>query len=95
MMSAFAKMKNTMEILNLLVGAELIVIGILYWLKDDISSAASWSIFGCMYIVMDKYSVLDKMSTKRRFIETIKYGSAWLGLVISTAFLIYVLISFF
>lgn len=80
-----------MEILNLLVGVELIVIGLLY-LKDlDISSAASWSIFGCMYVVMDKYSALENMSKKRELVEALKYGSAWLGFVISTAFLIYLL----
>lgn len=90
-MNAFVKMKISMEILNLLVGLELIVVGILYLMKGDISSAASWSIFGCMYMVMDKYSALDNMSKKRKFIEGVKYSSAWFGFAISTAFLIYVI----
>lgn len=90
MMNVYARMKKTMEILNLLVGFELILVGLLYLLKDDIPSAASWSIFGCMYLVMDKYSVLENISKKRKLIEGIKYGSAWLGFAISTAFLAYV-----
>jgi len=92
MMNAFVDMKRTMEILNLLVGAELIIVGLLYLAKLDISSAASWSIFGCMYAVMDKYSVLENMSKKRRLIEAIKYSLAWLGFAISTAFLGYVVL---
>lgn len=87
---AKVKMKKYMEILNLLVGFELIVVGLLYLMKPDIASAASWSIFGCMYIVMDKYSVLEDMSTNRKLVEGIKYGAAWLGFIISTAFLGYV-----
>lgn len=79
-----------MEILNLLVGFELIAVGLLYLTKPDITSAASWSIFGCMYIVMDKYSIFENMSKKRKLVEGIKYGAAWLGFVISTAFLGYV-----
>jgi len=90
-MNAFADMKRTMEVLNLLVGFELVIIGLLYLVKLDIASAASWSIFGCMYIVMDKYSALENMSEKRKLIEGLKYGSAWLGFAISTAFLVYVI----
>ena len=93
-MNAYAKMKRTMEVLNLLVGFELIIVGLLYLFKLDIASAASWSIFGCMYIVMDKYSFLDNMSKKRKLIENIKYGSAWLGFAISSAFLIFVALTF-
>lgn len=84
-------LKKTMEILNLLVGFELILVGLLYMIQMDISSAASWSIFGCMYIVMDSYSVLENMSTERQLVEGVKYASAWLGLVISTAFLVYLI----
>lgn len=90
MMSVYVKMKKPMEVLNLLVGFELIVVGLLYLAKTDITSAASWSIFGCMYIVMDKYSVFENMSKKRKLVESIKYGAAWLGFIISTAFLGYV-----
>ena len=90
MMSVYAKMKKPMEILNLLVGFELIVVGLLYLAKADIASAASWSIFGCMYIVMDKYSILEDMSKNRKLVEVVKYGAAWLGFIISTAFLGYV-----
>ena len=82
-----------MEVLNLLVGFELIVVGLLYMMKSDITSAASWSIFGCMYIVMDEYSLLENMSKERKLIQGVKYGSAWLGFVISTAFLGYVALS--
>lgn len=92
-MNAFVKMKKTMEILNILIGFELIATGLLYLIKSDIESAASWSIFGCMYIVMDKYSILHNMSKKREFIEGVKYSSAWLGFVISTVFLVYVLLT--
>ena len=84
-----------MEILNLLVGFELIVIGLLYLIKLDILSAASWSIFGCMYVVMDKYSVLENMSKRRKLVEDVKYSSAWLGVAISTAFLVYVIFMVF
>ena len=92
-MNAYAKMKKTMEILNILVGLELIIIGLLYLIKSDISSAASWSIFGCMYIVMDKYSILGNMTKRRTYIESLKYSSAWTGFAISTAFLIYVILN--
>ena len=90
-MNAFANMKRTMEILNLIVGVELILVGGAYLLMRDFTSAASWSIFGCMYIVMDKYSELNNMSSRRLFIERMKCLSAWLGLFLSTAFLFYVL----
>ena len=90
MMNVYVKMKRTMEILNLLVGFELIAVGFLYLTKLDITSAASWSIFGCMYIVMDKYSVLENMSKKRKLVEGMKYSSAWLGFAISSTFLGYV-----
>ena len=92
-MNAFARMKRTMEILNLVVGLELIIVGILYLFIYDITSAASWSIFGCMYVVMDKYSFLENMSKQRRFVEGIKYAMAWLGFFISTAFLGYVILT--
>lgn len=94
-MNAFVNMKRTMEILNLLVGVELIVVGVLYLINYDIASAASWSIFGCMYAVMDKYSVLDSMSSNRKLIERFKYLCAWLGFVISTVFLVYLIMTFF
>ena len=87
-MNAYARMKRTMEILNLLVGIELIIVGALYLSIKDIPSAASWSIFGCMYIVMDKYSSLDQMSPRRQSVEQLKYGAAWLGLLLSTALLL-------
>jgi len=87
---AKVQVKKSMEVLNLLVGFELIIVGLLYLAKPDITSAASWSIFGCMYIVMDKYSVLEDMSKNRKLVEATKYGAAWLGFLISTAFLGYV-----
>ena len=93
-MNVSASMKRTMEILNLLVGVELIIVGVLYLLKSDVSSAASWSIFGCMYVVMDKYSVLENMSSKRKLVEVGKYGAAWLGFIISSVFLAYVVLDF-
>ena len=89
-MNAFVNMKKHMEILNLIVGLELIVAGVLYLSEGDISSAASWSIFGCMYIVMDKYSNLENMSKRRTVVEWGKYIAAWLGLLISTAFLLHI-----
>ena len=89
-MNAFVKMKRTMEILNLLVGFELILVGIIYLIRLDISSAASWAIFGGMYIVMDTYSVLENMSKNRKLVEAVKYGSAWLGFLISSVFLVYI-----
>ena len=94
MMNVSAKMKKSMELLNLLVGFELIIVGLVYLAKLDVSSAASWSIFGCMYLVMDKYSVLENMSEKRKLVEGVKYGSAWLGFAISTAFLGYLVYTF-
>ena len=93
MMNVSARMKRTMEILNLLVGFELIMVGVFYLIQLDIPSAASWSIFGCMYIVMDKYAVFEKMSTNRKLIEWIKYSSAWLGFAISTALLVFIAFS--
>lgn len=90
-MSVYAKMKKQLEILNLLIGLELVVVGLVYLVLLDIPSAASWSIFGCMYLVMDKYSVLENMSQRREFVERVKYFSAWLGFAVSTAFLIYVI----
>lgn len=89
MMNASAREKKIMEILNLVVGFELIGVGLIYLLRSDWSSAASWSIFGCMYIVMDKYTLLTDMTGRRKFVEAIKYGAAWLGFVITTVFLGY------
>lgn len=91
MMNVSVKNKRIMEILNLIVGFELIIIGILYLIQMDISSAASWSIFGCMYIVMDKYSILTNMSKQRKLVEGIKLGSAYAGFLISTAFFCYLI----
>lgn len=93
MMNVSVNMKKTMEILNLLVGFELIIVGCLYLIRLDVPSAASWSIFGCMYIVMDKYSALENMSKKRKLIEGVKYSSAWLGFAISTTFLVYLMLT--
>lgn len=90
-MNVSARMKKTMETLNLLVGFELILVGLLYLTKLDIPSAASWAIFGSMYMVMDTYSVSKQISQRRKLIEGIKYASAWLGFAISTAFLVYVM----
>ena len=90
MMSVFVKMNKIMEILNLLVGFELIFIGLIYLSVSDYSSAASWSIFGCMYIVMDKYSDFKNMSKSRNLVQNIKYIGACLGFIISTIFMIYV-----
>ena len=87
------KMNKTMEILNLLIGFELIAIGLIYLKVSDFSSAASWSIFGCMYIVMDKYSDFTNMSNNRSIVQNIKYAGAWIGFIISTIFLIYSLIT--
>ncbi len=84
-------MNRIMEILNLLVGIELIIVGIIYLLNYDITSAASWSIFGCMYIVMDKYTPAENLSHKRKMVDRVKYGAAWLGFIISTVFLVYIL----
>ena len=86
-------MNKTMEILNLLVGFQPIIIGLIYLRVSDFSSAASWSIFGCMYIVMDKYSDFTNMSNNRSLVQNIKYLGAWLGFIISTIYLIYVLIT--
>ena len=38
-MNVFAKKKKNIEILNLLIGFELIIVGVLYFTKGDISSA--------------------------------------------------------
>lgn len=86
--------KKIMEILNLLIGFELIIIGLIYLAQVDYASAASWSIFGCMYIVMDKYSILENMSAKRKIVENTKYAAAWLGTIICTVFLGYVIYTF-
>ena len=93
-MSVYVKMNKKMEILNLLVGFELIAIGLIYLSALDIVSAANWSIFGCMYIVMDKYSVFENISHKRNVVQSIKYSGAWLGFIISTVFLFYVIITY-
>jgi len=93
MMSVFVKMNKTMEILNLIVGFELIFIGLLFLSISDYSSAASWSIFGCMYIVMDKYTDFTNMSNNRSIVQNIKYAGAWIGFIISTIYLIYVLMT--
>ena len=91
----YVRMKKEMEILNLVTGLELLTIGAIYLFLGDISSSASWGIFGCMYLVMDKYSVFEKISLRRKVVDIGKYLFSWLGFFISSAFLVYLILSLY
>jgi len=80
-------MKANLETLNLITGFILVIIGGIYLVKVDIPAAANWIIFGSMYLVMDDYKnkVLFNM-----FSNKVKVIFAWIGLVVSILFLLFV-----
>lgn len=83
-------MKIQLELLNLLTGFVLLFVGILDFSEGQYIRAASWIIFGSMYLVMDNYksnsvdtTYLHKITRHTRQI----FG--WVGFIGSVLLLFY------
>jgi hypothetical protein len=81
------RIRRALEVLNILTGFGLLAIALTYVPGKEYDYAANWAIFGCMYIVMDKYW-LGEFSMKRKITDWIKCGFGILGLCIVVAFLV-------
>jgi len=81
--------RKQLEFLNIGTGIGLILIGLIYLTRLEIDYAASWGIFGCMYIVMDKYWQNTMPSNSRTKVDMFKYSIAIAGICITYSFLIY------
>jgi len=86
--------KVKLELLNLLTGFILVVVGTLNLYAKQYPTAASWIIFGSMYLVMDKYTsdphtdtLLDRITQRTRVIFS------WVGFIGSILLFIYTLSS--
>lgn len=88
-------MKIKIELLNLLTGFVLVLVGILDFTDQQYIRAASWIIFGSMYLVMDNYNAdppaITRLQKITRYTRPI-FG--WIGLIGSIVLLIYRLVTF-
>ena len=93
-MKPFFEHKNLrvqLEVLNIAIGTVLILISLVYIFRGEVDYAASWFIFGCMYMVMDKYWPCDRYTALRIRADILKYLVNVAALAVSLAFLIYIL----
>lgn len=84
-------LRKQLEVINLLIGATLIIIGFVYLFDDQVEYFFSWFIFGCMYIVMDKYWPNDTYTKTRIKIDTFKYIINVCALVAGVGFVFYLI----
>ena len=83
-------LRTQLEYLNIAVGAVLILISFIYFSRGMVESFASWFVFGCMYMVMDKYWHCDACTT-RKIADTFKYCVNILAFFVSICLLVYVI----
>lgn len=83
--------RKQLEYLNLGIGVMLILISMVYLFRAEIDYFASWFIFGCMYMVMDKYWECDMCSTRRIKMDVLKYCINLSAFVVSIGFFLYIL----
>lgn len=79
--------RKILEIINILTGLGLLIIGGVYFFLSQIDFAASWLVFGCMYIVMDKYWENPSVSKNRYLVDIFKFGIGVFGIIVTYAFL--------
>ena len=85
--------KIKLELLNLLTGFTLLVVGILDFFDQQYFRAASWIIFGSMYLVMDSYKENPVATTRlQKITQYTRPIFGWVGLIGSILLLIYRLI---
>tara|TARA_Y100001970_G_C14125655_1_gene798798 strand:- start:87 stop:368 length:282 start_codon:yes stop_codon:yes gene_type:complete len=86
-----AGLRKQLEFLNLAIGVVLILISLVYLMDQDVEYFASWFIFGCMYMVMDKYWPSDTYSSRRAKADMFKYTVNLMAFIVSIGFLFYIL----
>ena len=69
----------------------LILISLVYMSRGAVDSFANWFIFGCMYMVMDKYWTNGAQSAKRVKIDMLKYCIGVAAFFVSVGFLLHIL----
>lgn len=77
------------EILNLITGGILVIVGILMFFKNDAPSGFNWLIFGSMYLVMDGYKTSKTTNTFGKMCQTIRNVFSIIGTIASVGLLIY------
>lgn len=83
-------MRIRLELLNLLTGFTLLLVGILDLSDQQYIRAASWIIFGSMYLVMNGYSANPVATTRlERITQYTRPIFGWVGFVGSILLLIY------
>ena len=93
--SIIIPMKPKLELLNLLTGLVLLLVGSIDLAAQQYVGAASWIIFGSMYLVMDNYSSDTVITTPlQKITHYTRLIFSWVGLISSVLFLIYQLITF-
>ena len=85
--------RKQLEVLNIAIGFTLVAIAAVYLNDGEVEYAASWFIFGCMYMVMDKYWPSDSYSLLRTKADLFKYLINIIALVVSIAFFVYLLVN--
>lgn len=88
----YGVIRKQLEVLNITVGALLAAIAAIYLVEGEFESAASWFIFGCMYIVMDEYCPSEACTSKRVKIDIFKYVISILALVATITLLTYLIL---
>lgn len=79
-------MKIKIDLLNILTGFTLLVVGIIDIVGAQYIRVASWIIFGSMYLVMDSYGKRAVGGTFfERIASRIRYIFGWVGLMGSVA----------
>lgn len=84
-------LRKQLELLNFAIGGVLILISLIYAYRGEIDFFASWFVFGCMYMVMDKYWPSESYTPLRIRADIIKYSINIAALIVSIYFLIYLI----
>lgn len=90
-MFSHAGLRRQLEFLNLSIGATLVIISLVYLFRSEIDYFTSWFIFGCMYMVMDKYWPSDEYTALRIKADVLKYIINVAAFLVSIGFLVYIL----
>lgn len=86
------KFIKQLEIINSITGFILVIVGIIYSEQKNIESAASWFIFGAMYLAMDSYKLNTDNDSLSKAFFIIKIIFSLAGCIAALLFLIYLLL---
>jgi hypothetical protein len=79
------------EILNLITGGILVIVGILMFFRNDAPSGFNWLIFGSMYLVMDAYKTSESSNAFAKMCQAFRNVFSIIGAIASIALLVYYL----